>query len=93
MMRHPLRNGLAAFAAPMAAAFLLAGAAPALAQDSGSNSGSGLSPSASATGNDRSAGVNNGNYRRPGGYGSRRGYRRPAPIRPRSLLRGRAHRY
>ena len=72
---------------------LLPGAALAFGGGSGGNSGSGLSPYSSLNGNDRSAGVNNGNYRRPGGYGSRRGYRRPAPIRPRSLLHGRAHRY
>ncbi|MCJ2031362.1 hypothetical protein MKK50_18520 [Methylobacterium sp. J-043] len=85
-MRFPLRSGLVALAATLA--LTLAG--PAGAQ--GSNSGSGLSPSASATGNDRSAGVNSGNYRRPGGYGTRRAYRaRRSPSRP--FMRSRAPRF
>ncbi len=53
----------------LAAGLLLSGGA--LAQEGNANAGSGLSPGASATGNDRSAGVNNGNYRRPGSYGTR----------------------
>ena len=48
-MNHPLRSGLIA----LAAALTLGIAGPAAAQDTGGNSGSGLSPSASATGNDR----------------------------------------
>ncbi len=57
----------------LAAGLLLGGTA--LAQESNANAGSGLSPGASATGNDRSAGVNNGNYRPPGSYGTRRSMR------------------
>lgn len=57
----------------LAAGLLLGGGA--LAQEGNANAGSGLSPGASATGNDRSAGVNSGNYRRPGSYGTRRGRR------------------
>ncbi len=86
-MKASLRNGLFALAATLT----LAAAGPALAQDAGGNSGSGLSPSASATGNDRSAGVNNGNYRRPGGYGTRRAYR-PVTGQPRRMMRSRARR-
>lgn len=56
----------------LAAGLLLGGAGAVLAQEGNANAGSGLSPGASATGNDRSAGVNNGNYRRPGSYGTRR---------------------
>ena len=44
---------------------LLPGAALAFGGGSGGNSGSGLSPYSSLNGNDRSAGVNNGNYRDP----------------------------
>lgn len=80
-MKLPLRSGLVALAATL----FLAVAGPAGAQDAGSNAGSGLSPSSSATGNDRSAGVNNGNYRRPGGYGTRRAYR---PVKKRRMMRG-----
>ncbi|PXW59934.1 hypothetical protein [Methylobacterium sp. B4] len=87
-MKLPLRSGLFA----LAAALTLGIAGPAAAQDTGGNSGSGLSPSASATGNDRSAGVNNGNYRRPGGYGTRRAYR-PMAGQPRRIMRGSARRY
>ncbi|WP_336487288.1 hypothetical protein [Methylobacterium nigriterrae] len=47
-----------------AAAVLAASAQPASARGN-SNSGSGLSPYAAESGNDRSAGVNNGNYRPP----------------------------
>lgn len=81
-MKRPLRSGLFALAATLALA-----AGPAGAQGTSSNAGSGLSPSASATGNDRTAGVNSGNYRRPGSYGTRRAYR---PVRKRSqrLMRG-----
>ncbi|WP_082552640.1 hypothetical protein [Methylobacterium sp. Leaf456] len=64
--------------------------AGALAQEGNANAGSGLSPGASATGNDRSAGVNDGNDRRPGSDGTRRslrqgvnGARRFAPHRRR----------
>jgi hypothetical protein len=64
------------------AATLTLAAGPVAAQGSSGNAGSGLSPSASATGNDRSAGVNNGNYRRPGGYGTRRGYSTRRAYRP-----------
>lgn len=59
----------------LAAGLVLGGAGTALAQEGNANAGSGLSPGASATGNDRSAGVNNGNYRRPGSYGTRQGRR------------------
>ncbi|BAU93301.1 hypothetical protein MPPM_4696 [Methylorubrum populi] len=85
-MTYPLRSGLFA----LAAAFVLA-AGPAAAQGASSNAGSGLSPSAAATGNDRTAGVNNGNYRRPGGYGTRGAYR-SVKTHPRRLMRG-ARRY
>lgn len=53
----------------------------------GSGSGSGLSPYAAESGNDRSAGVNNGNYRNPRldpyirAYGGR--YDQPARPAPR----------
>lgn len=52
---------------PLAAALLLGatGAALAFGGGSGGNSGSGLSPYSALSGNDRSAGVNNGNYRDP----------------------------
>ncbi|AMB47553.1 MULTISPECIES: hypothetical protein [Methylobacteriaceae] len=85
-MKFPLRISLVALAATLA----LAVAGPAGAQ--GGNSGSGLSPSASATGNDRSAGVNSGNYRRPGGYGTRRAYR-PRRSPSRRFMRNHAPRY
>lgn len=87
-MKPSLRSGLLA----LATALTLAAAGPAAAQDTSSNAGSGLSPSSSATGNDRTAGVNNGNYRRPGGYGTRRAYR-PIAGQPRRLMRGGARRY
>ena len=63
-----------------AAGLLLAGAGAATAQNS--SSGSGLTPFATESGNDRSAGVNNGNYPPPrygypGAYGAPRGYGRP----------------
>ncbi|KQP61313.1 hypothetical protein ASG40_01030 [Methylobacterium sp. Leaf399] len=48
----------------LAAAVVGALASPAFARG-GSGSGSGLSPYAAESGNDRSAGVNNGNYRSP----------------------------
>lgn len=80
-MKFPLRSGLVALAAMMA----LTVAGPAGAQGTSSNAGSGLSPSSSATGNDRTAGVNNGNYRRPGSYGTRRAYR---PVKKRRMMRG-----
>ena len=57
----------------------------------GSDSGSGLSPYAALNGNDRSAGVNNGNYRAPeldpylGAYGD--GYARPVQDRDRPVRR------
>ncbi|MCJ2042740.1 hypothetical protein FV232_05875 [Methylobacterium sp. WL30] len=57
----------------------------------GSDSGSGLSPYAALNGNDRSAGVNNGNYRDPrldpylGAYGD--GYGRPVQDRYRPVRR------
>lgn len=71
-------------------ALTLGGSGAALARG-GSDSGSGLSPYSALTGNDRSAGVNNGNYRAPGfdpyvqtygyeDYGPR--YRRLPPRRP-----------
>ncbi|MFH6786439.1 MULTISPECIES: hypothetical protein [Methylobacterium] len=47
----------------VAAALVLGTAGAALARNS--DSGSGLSPYAALNGNDRSAGVNNGNYRKP----------------------------
>lgn len=56
------RIGLALGGALLA---LLPGAAFAFGGGSGGNSGSGLSPYSSTNGNDRSAGVNNGNYRDP----------------------------
>ncbi|KQT90145.1 hypothetical protein ASG60_10990 [Methylobacterium sp. Leaf469] len=64
----------------LAAGLLLAGAGGASAQNS--SSGSGLTPFATESGNDRSAGVNNGNYRPPRYYGpgaaaAPRGYGRP----------------
>lgn len=57
----------------------------------GGDSGSGLSPYAALSGNDRSAGVNNGNYRDPrldpylGAYGD--GYGRPVQDRYRPVRR------
>ncbi|GJD44080.1 hypothetical protein AFCDBAGC_1942 [Methylobacterium cerastii] len=57
----------------------------------GSDSGSGLSPYAALNGNDRSAGVNSGNYRAPeldpylGAYGD--GYARPVQDRYRPVRR------
>ncbi|MGY2049269.1 hypothetical protein [Methylobacterium sp. JK268] len=48
----------------LAAALLVGLAGPALARGN-SDSGSGLSPYAALSGNDRSAGINNGNYRDP----------------------------
>lgn len=73
----------------VAAALVLGTAGAALARNS--DSGSGLSPYAALSGNDRSAGINNGNYRQPrydpylrtygrppAGYGYGYGYR-PAP--------------
>ena len=51
---------------PLAAALLLGLSGAALAfGGGGGNSGSGLSPYSALSGNDRSAGVNNGNYRDP----------------------------
>ncbi|KMO32966.1 hypothetical protein VQ02_22475 [Methylobacterium variabile] len=47
----------------VAAALVLGTAGAALARNS--DSGSGLSPYAALSGNDRSAGVNNGNFRQP----------------------------
>ncbi|KQQ18005.1 hypothetical protein ASF53_06440 [Methylobacterium sp. Leaf123] len=86
-MKLPLRSGLFALAAALTLA-----AAPVAAQGNSGNAGSGLSPSSSATGNDRSAGVNNGNYRRPGSYGTRRASRSVrAPSR--RLMRNRAPRF
>ena len=81
MTRRSIRLGLAAG--------LLLGTAAAACAQGNSGSGSGLSPYASESGNDRSAGVNNGNYRPPRlgrgydgqGYASQdydgRGYGRP----------------
>ena len=51
--------------APLVAALFLGSAGAALARGN-SDSGSGLSPYAALSGNDRSAGVNSGNYRDPG---------------------------
>lgn len=51
---------------PLAAALLLVATGAALAfGGSGGDAGSGLSPYSALSGNDRSAGVNNGNYRNP----------------------------
>ncbi|WP_245524569.1 hypothetical protein [Methylobacterium nonmethylotrophicum] len=47
----------------VAAALVLGTAGTALARNS--DAGSGLSPYAALSGNDRSAGINNGNYRQP----------------------------
>lgn len=77
----------------LAAAILAALAGSAAARGGGSGGGSGLSPYSALSGNDRSAGVNNGNYRDPsldpylgayeGGYDRPVRYdrrmRRPAP--------------
>jgi hypothetical protein len=76
-MMGPMIRALAA------TGFLLAAATAASAQ--GSGAGSGLSINPEATGNDRSAGVNNGNNRLRGygyrgyrsAYGYRGGYRQP----------------
>ncbi|MET0368774.1 MAG: hypothetical protein ABW058_11445 [Methylobacterium sp.] len=57
------RLGLALGGALLA---LLPGAAFARGGGGGGDAGSGLSPYAALSGNDRSAGVNNGNYRDPG---------------------------
>ena len=75
--------------AAVAAALVLGTAGAALARNS--DAGSGLSPYAALSGNDRSAGVNNGNFRQPrydpylrtygrppAGYGHGYGYR-PGP--------------
>ena len=68
----------------------LPGAAMAFGGGNG-DAGSGLSPYAAQTGNDRSAGVNNGNYRDPrldpyiGAYGDR--YDRPVEYRRRPAPR------
>ncbi|GEP09456.1 hypothetical protein [Methylobacterium gnaphalii] len=50
------------FAATVAAGLVLAATGSAMARGGNSSSGSGLSPYAADSGNDRSAGVNNGNY-------------------------------
>lgn len=72
----------------LAAGLILAGATAASAQGN-SNSGSGLSPNAGASGNDRSAGVNNGNNRLRGyGYARRGGYERPVYDRYERRRRG-----
>ena len=66
----------------LATALVSALSAPAFARGGGSGGGSGLSPYSALSGNDRSAGVNNGNYRHPrlapylGAYEG--GYDRPA---------------
>ena len=75
----------------LAAALILGSSGAVLARGGGNgDSGSGLSPYSALSGNDRSAGVNNGNYRDPrldpyiGAYGDgyarpvQDGYRRPA---------------
>lgn len=49
----------------LAATLIVALSGPALARGGGSGGGSGLSPYSALSGNDRSAGVNNGNYRDP----------------------------
>lgn len=49
----------------LAAALVVGAPAAALAFGGNSDAGSGLSPYAALNGNDRSAGVNNGNYRPP----------------------------
>ncbi|WP_232628910.1 hypothetical protein [Methylobacterium sp. Leaf118] len=88
-MKHATRLGLFA----LAAGLLLGGVGPVLAQGAaGGDAGSGLSPGASATGNDRSAGVNNGNYRRPGSYGTRGSFR-SSYGRPRRIGPHRRHRF
>lgn len=87
-MTFPIRSGLVA----LAAALVLTTAGPASAQGTSSNAGSGLSPSSSATGNDRTAGVNNGNDRRPGGYGTQRAYR-PVRSSSRRSIQSRAPRF
>ena len=66
----------------LAAVIATALSVPALARGGGGGGGSGLSPYSALSGNDRSAGVNNGNYRDPsldpylGAYEGR--YDRPA---------------
>lgn len=71
MTRHTIR-------ALLAAGLLLAAGGTASAFGGGSGGGSGLSINPEATGNDRSAGVNNGNNRLRGyGYRGERGYGRP----------------
>lgn len=83
-MKHALALALLAGA-------LAAGSAGTALARGNSDSGSGLSPYAALNGNDRSAGVNNGNYRAPAfdpyvqtygyeDYGPR--YRRLPPRRP-----------
>lgn len=69
-----------------AAAIVVMLTGPVLARGGGSGGGSGLSPYSALSGNDRSAGVNNGNYRDPrldpylGAYEGR--YDRPVrPVR------------
>ncbi len=58
-------NSRIAFAAAIATSAFLAAAGSAMAMGGNSGSGSGLSPYAADSGNDRSAGVNNGNYSPP----------------------------
>ncbi|KMO14100.1 hypothetical protein [Methylobacterium platani] len=62
----------------VAAALVLGTAGTALARNS--DSGSGLSPYAALNGNDRSAGINNGNYSQPRYDPYLRAYGRP-PVR------------
>lgn len=76
--------------AALAAAFVLGASGAALAEAQGNNSGSGLNPNTTFTGNDRSAGVESGNYDRfldpSRAYGRRAygppGYYAPAYGRP-----------
>lgn len=49
----------------LAAALVLSASGTALARGGGGGGGDGLSPYSALSGNDRSAGVNNGNYRAP----------------------------
>jgi hypothetical protein len=91
--RHPNRSGETSMTRHTIRALLAAGmliAAGTAASAQGSGSGSGLSINPEATGNDRSAGVNNGNNRSRG-YGYRgydRGYGRPVYDRYEGRRRG-----
>ncbi|WP_443136760.1 hypothetical protein [Methylobacterium sp. Leaf113] len=66
LSQSPPSHGSRALALATAAAMLALGlSGVAMARGGGGSGGDGLSPYAALSGNDRSAGVNNGNYRSP----------------------------